>query len=189
MKMISDPDVQSRARMWTISNMLSLSRIILTIPIVMLLLDGNLQSRLWAILIMLVAVMTDFLDGYIARQRNEVTEFGKIIDPLADKIGVAAITVVLAIAGYIPVWFLVLVLFRDIVILAGGIWLLRVRQIVLPSNWIGKWTVNAIAATIVMATLKEYRIIDILIGISCILIFWSLILYGRRFIEVVEGKS
>lgn len=189
MKMISDPDVQPRARLWTISNMLSFSRILLAVPIVMLLLDGKLQSRLWAILLMLVAVMTDFLDGYVARQRNEVTEFGKIIDPLADKIGVAAIACVLTTAGYIPVWFLGLVLFRDIVILVGGVWLLRVRKIVLPSNWTGKWTVNAIAATILMATLREYRVIDILMGISCILIFWSLISYGRRFIEVVKGKN
>jgi CDP-diacylglycerol--glycerol-3-phosphate 3-phosphatidyltransferase len=169
--------------------MLSFSRILLAIPIVMLLLDGKLQSRLWAILLMLVAAMTDFLDGYIARQRNEVTEFGKIVDPLADKICVGAIAFVLTIARYIPVWFLALVLFRDIVILAGGVWLLRVRKIVLQSNWIGKWTVNAIAVTILMAALREHRVIDILMGISCILIVWSLISYGRRFIEVVKGKS
>jgi CDP-diacylglycerol--glycerol-3-phosphate 3-phosphatidyltransferase len=189
MKMISESEGQPQAGVWTISNLLSLSRIILAIPIVLLLLDGKYQSRLWAVLIMLAAVMTDFLDGYIARQRREVTELGKIIDPLADKIGIVVIAVVLAIARYIPVWFFVLILFRDALILAGGMWLMHYRKIVLQSNWTGKWTVSAIAATIVIATLRIHGIVDILMGISCLLIVWSSVVYGQRFIEVLRGKK
>ncbi len=188
MKMMSDPDVRPRVRVWTISNLLSCTRIVLAIPIFLLLLHGTLQSRLSAVLIMLVAVVTDFLDGYIARRRNEVTALGKILDPLADKIGVGVVAFALSIMQYLPIWFFLLVLFRDAVILAGGVWLIRTRNIVPQSNWIGKWTVNAVALTIVMATLRVNAVVDILIGISCILLLWSLVAYGQRFFIAVRRK-
>lgn len=187
--MMSDPDVHPGKRVWTISNLLSCSRIVLALPIIMLLLQGTFYSRLWAVLLMLIAVATDFLDGYIARKRNEVTELGKIIDPLADKISVAGIAFVLAIAQYLPLWYFLLVLFRDALILMGGLWLMRTRKIVLQSNWIGKWTVNAVAATVVAATLMIGTLVEILMGISCILLLWSFVSYIRRFFEVLGKKT
>jgi len=188
MKTMSDPDVHPRVRVWTISNLLSCSRIVLAIPIVLLLLHGTLQSRLWAVLIMLVGVVTDFFDGYIARQRNEVTEFGKILDPLADKISIAGVAFVLSIAQYLPVWFFLIIFFRDVIILVGGMWLRCTRKVVLQSNWIGKWAVTAIAGTIVAATLRVNVVVDILIGISCVLLVWSLVAYSQNFFAAVRGK-
>ncbi len=188
MKTMSDPDVHAGVRVWTISNLLSCSRIVLAIPIILLLLHGTLQSRLWAVLIMLVGVVTDFFDGYIARQRNEITEFGKILDPLADKISIAGVAFILAIAQYLPVWFFLIIFFRDVIILAGGIWLRHARKVVLQSNWIGKWAVTAIAGTIVMATLRVHIAVDILVGISSVLLIWSLMAYSHRFVAAVKGK-
>lgn len=186
MRMMSDPDDHPRARIWTISNLLSMSRIVLAFPIVLLLLHRTFHSRLLAVLVMLAAVGTDFLDGYVARQRNEITDLGKILDPLADKICVGAVTFVLCIAQYLPVWFFGVILARDLLILAGGIWLMRSMKVVLQSNWLGKWAVSAIAVTIIAATARIEIVLEICMGISCVLLLWSFLSYTRRFIISVR---
>ena len=60
-----------------------------------------------------VASITDFLDGYISRKKNLVTKFGKIMDPLADKMLVASGFILLATAGVIPAWMAVIIVLRD----------------------------------------------------------------------------
>src|SRR5512133_2814178 len=93
-------------KIFNISNTLSLSRIVLLLPLVALLFATDWpHRRIYAILLMVLGMVTDSLDGYFARKFNEVTELGKIIDPLADKICVAVIVVVLAMLGDIPVWY------------------------------------------------------------------------------------
>ena len=99
-----------KGSVWHISNLLSLSRIVLMIPAVYFLYTPVHFHREIAVLIILVAVTTDAMDGYIARKLNQVSELGKIIDPLADKIGVGIIIVMLMIYNDIPLWFGCLVL-------------------------------------------------------------------------------
>ena len=73
-------------RYFTISNFLSASRIILVFPMGYCLVSEFPNHRLWTAGIILVAVATDFLDGFLARKLHQVTDVGKIIDPFADKI-------------------------------------------------------------------------------------------------------
>jgi len=112
------------------------------------LLSNSGYHYLIASLIIIVIWLTDLLDGYIARKRNEVSELGKIIDPLADKITVITITLILLIQGIMPLWFFAVIMIRDILILSGGLYIKNKRGVVLQSNRIGKITVFVIGFTL-----------------------------------------
>ena len=90
---------------------------VLIIPLAYLLLFQFTEQRTLIIIIMIAMYVTDLLDGYLARKLNQVSELGKIIDPLADKAAVIVITVILFINGLIPVWFFTVIVLRDILIL------------------------------------------------------------------------
>ena len=85
--------------------------------------------------------LTDVLDGYLARKLNQVTEVGKIIDPLADKAAMAVIVVKLFSIGEISAFFFLLIIIRDLLIFIGGIYVSKKLGRVLPSNKLGKLTV------------------------------------------------
>ena len=158
----------------TISNYISFLRLLLGIPI-FILLDNVNESYSYRIIIAalcLFAFFTDLLDGYIARKLNQVSELGKIIDPLADKILVAIVIIKLFQINEIPTYYFWIIIFRDIIILAGGIFVSRKIGKVLPSNLLGKITVLSISLFIlsVILNLKEHWIFyDSLLIISLVL--------------------
>ena len=104
-------------------NKLTIFRIIL-VPIMVIIpfipLEGNLfdipLTWLLIALIFVIAAITDKLDGYLARSRNEVTTFGKFLDPIADKILVLAAMIMLVEANRLPAWIPIIVLFREFVV-------------------------------------------------------------------------
>lgn len=104
-------------------NKLTIFRIIL-VPIMVIIpfipLEGNLfdipVTWLLIALIFVIASITDKLDGYLARSRNEVTTFGKFLDPIADKILVLAAMIMLVEANRLPAWIPIIVLFREFVV-------------------------------------------------------------------------
>jgi CDP-diacylglycerol--glycerol-3-phosphate 3-phosphatidyltransferase len=177
-----------RERIWTISNMLSMFRVVLVIPVGYLLLHENTQYHIYALIVIVIASLTDLFDGMIARKMNQVTEFGKMIDPIADKISVACIVGILAYQGKIPVWFLSLIVARDVVIFICGIYLKKKKGIVPMSLLAGKWAVAFIAMLVVIAVLDIgtlFFLKEILIFISTIFIFYSSVLYAIRFVKMV----
>ena len=92
--------------------------------------------------------LTDILDGYFARSRNEVSEIGKIIDPVADKTSIITISMIMVITGIIPLWFFLVIMSRDILILSGGLYVKKKKGIILQSNITGKLTVFIIGFTL-----------------------------------------
>ena len=99
-------------------NAISLMRIALVAPILILLLDGQFG---WALLLFCVAGFSDGLDGYLAMRFGWSTRLGGLLDPTADKLLVTGLFVTLAWIGLIPVWLAVIVILRDVVIVAGAI--------------------------------------------------------------------
>ena len=82
----------SKKEIFTVSNLLSFVRLLIALPLWFLLDEiGNSNASLTIIILAVVAIITDYLDGYFARRRNEITELGKIIDPIADKVVVAVV--------------------------------------------------------------------------------------------------
>jgi CDP-diacylglycerol--glycerol-3-phosphate 3-phosphatidyltransferase len=122
----------------TISNLLSIFRGLLSIPFALVMLVPADPMRFLALGILLIGMLTDFLDGRIARARGEETEWGKILDPLADKVCVAVMALVLLKLGDLPFWFVAALIARDLAILAGGVYIKSARGVVLPSNTAGK---------------------------------------------------
>jgi CDP-diacylglycerol--glycerol-3-phosphate 3-phosphatidyltransferase len=95
---------------------LTLLRLALTPIFVILLLN---HSAFFAFLVFSIASLTDFLDGYVARKSNQITKFGKIADPLVDRIFIVSAIVALFIIGKIPLWIVLIFTVRDLFMIAG----------------------------------------------------------------------
>ena len=106
-----------------LANKLTLFRIIL-VPIILIIPFFNISGKLWGIpltyliidIIFVVASLTDKLDGYIARSRNQITTFGKFLDPIADKILVIVAMLILVEAGKLPAWIPAIVVIREFIV-------------------------------------------------------------------------
>ena len=97
-------------------NKITVARFALTMVFVATLSIDFSLSKSCALILFIVASITDFLDGYIARKFNLVTKFGKLMDPLVDKILVSAAFVLLTANGYIPAWMVVVILSREFLV-------------------------------------------------------------------------
>jgi len=137
-----------------------------------------------------LAVLTDKLDGDLARWLHCESEWGRILDPLADKIGVAAMGIALVVKGWIPLWFVVVLLLRDLLILVGGIILRSKTGQVVPSNMAGKWAVGVIAGTMVWAYIDSASpFVPYCIGLSLVMVAVSTIGYAKRFMEITKLRT
>jgi len=137
-KRIRKKRLQTRQdRIMTMANVISFMRIILSIPLV-LFLDGN---KLWeAFVVIILIVLSDFLDGYVARKADEITNFGKLIDPVADKICMMVVVIYLIIAYQLPfLLFFVILAVRDTFLIIIGVYLMFSQEEVFQSNVSGKW--------------------------------------------------
>ncbi len=130
---------QTQPSPWNVPNALTVLRILMVPVFLWLLLTAGGQDpimRLWAFAVFALAMITDKIDGDLARKHNLITDFGKIADPIADKALMAAAFIGLAIIGALPWWIPVLILVREF-----SITLLRfviIRYVVLPASKGGK---------------------------------------------------
>lgn len=147
-------------------------------------------NRAISMFFMFLLYLSDLADGYFARKYNQITEFGKIIDPLADKICIGVIVLSLVQQGDLPAWYVGIVIGRDLLILTAGAYLSSRIKFVLPSNRTGKYTVTSIAIVIAFSMLKAKGfIMDLLIFASVFMIFLSLYVYGKRFFESLKNVN
>jgi len=128
-----------------IANFFTCLRIVL-IPVVVWLISVASKSRVdsahyWALGVFVFAAATDFIDGQIARRTNTISEFGKVVDPLADRLLVISVLVAMMWRGFIPLWMGLLIVSRDVLMLVGapmvGISDKSVRE-KLAVHWTGK---------------------------------------------------
>ena len=119
----------------TVPNILSFARIA-TIPLFCWL-TANEQTRIWGILLFAVVVSTDWVDGQRRASTGQVTELGRLLDPIADRLAIAAGLVTFAIVD-LPFWAALLILVRDVVVVLGGAVLLWGRNIRVEVRGIGR---------------------------------------------------
>ena len=120
-------------------NTLTTIRMILIVPFVMIMQitpDGN--GRFAALAIFIIASMTDFLDGYIARKNHLLTNFGKFMDPLADKLLVSAAMICLVSMDRLPAWMVIIIISREFAI-SGFRLIAADNGIVIAASWWGKF--------------------------------------------------
>jgi cardiolipin synthase len=148
--MASSPVSQARL---TIPNLITLFRIILTPLFIIFLIQGNYRK---ALVVFILAGVSDLADGLIARTWHQKSRLGSYLDPLADKLLMAASFVTLSIYHQIPSWLTVVVLSRD-VILAVGVVIFRLADIplVVRPSLAGKWTTTFQLVTVGFVLLNK----------------------------------
>ena len=119
---------------WNVPNVLTMLRLALIPVFVALFATGHEKL---ALLTFLVASFTDFLDGYLARKHNQITAFGKLMDPLADKVMVCTALLCQGIQGVFPWTAIAIVMGKELLMVLGGVFMLR-NDVVVYSNMLGK---------------------------------------------------
>lgn len=176
-----------RGSLWTIANLLSLSRVPFCVAAAVLVLTDG--STLWCLILIFTAGLTDLLDGQVARRTNTVSEWGKLLDPAADKISAALLGSALAWKGLLPIWFLGTIVLRDALIMAAGIYLSHYLGRIHMSNFFGKATTTAIGITFILALLKADPLpMNLAIWGTTGLLGLSLLVYAPRLADL-KNKS
>jgi CDP-diacylglycerol--glycerol-3-phosphate 3-phosphatidyltransferase len=187
---VTQPSFPDLGRFWTVPNMLTMLRMGLVPPIGWLVYRGGPFD--WMIGLLLFAIATDWLDGQIARRTNSVSEWGKVLDPTADKLAAAAVTLALVFRSpehgpQLPAWFVACVILRDAVIAGGGLIQTRKLGYVMMSLWSGKVAVTALAVTVVAALLRaDPPVMAVCVWTTTALLAYSLARYLQRFVYVLR---
>ena len=164
---------QASTRLWTPANIVTLVRICLVPVFVVVLLSPwpdwfNLpdvaehSKSLIAAGIFVLISCTDWLDGYLARSRGEVTDFGKFMDPLADKILVVAALLALIELGALPSWVALIIVAREFIV-SGVRMVAASRGVVIAASWYGKFKTVFQMIAIVLFTIKDSYMMGALI--------------------------
>jgi CDP-diacylglycerol--glycerol-3-phosphate 3-phosphatidyltransferase len=148
-----------------LANRITVARIML-VPVIMFFLqvkfpDIHLESftitynQIIAALIFIIAASTDSLDGYIARKRKMVTNLGKLLDPLADKLLVSAVLIYLVELGKIDAWIVIVIIGREFAV-TGLRQIALLEGIVMAASKLGKWKTGVQITTIIALLLNNF---------------------------------
>ena len=144
---------QASDRIVTVSNVLSLFRLVISIPLIWAL----EMDRMMAVLIMVfLAVLSDFFDGYLARRDHTITNVGKMLDPIADKFIMMAVMIYLIFdpQRQFPICFFILLGLRDITLSNLASYLMNRKAVVFESNKTGKWFTSVTALAMILYILN-----------------------------------
>ncbi len=155
-------------------------------PIYKLLLAHQLQ--IVSILIFL-GIVSDFLDGYFARKWNQISEMGKVLDPLADKVCIALASIALYQSYGLPFWMLVIIIGRDVLIVLGALLLMGRINYVIPSAMPGKIAVTLISALLLSYLFNVQFLQKPLEYLTLFFIIASALFYLFRFINFLFVKQ
>lgn len=135
-----------------VPNILTIIRFLLIPVIIILALKDDYVAT---IVVLTVSGITDILDGYIARKYNFITDFGKLMDPLADKATQVTLLAVLTIQKIIPIWIIAIVLLKEFIMVSGASFLYG-KELVVSSKWYGKLSTILFYIAIVCSLLTLY---------------------------------
>ena len=121
----------------TVPNILTLIRLLAIPVLARLIYVGKPYDRI-AFFLFLGIWLTDLLDGWIARQFNQITEFGKLFDPLVDKLFQLTTAIMMTVVGKLPLWVSLVIAVKELIMILGSLFLLRHFEIVVYARWFGK---------------------------------------------------
>lgn len=157
-----------------------------------LLMSAGNESLKWvALLLFVVASLTDLADGYIARKYNLVTDFGKFMDPLADKILTVSGMICLIELGRIPSWIVVIIVAREFII-SGFRLIAAEKGVVIAANYWGKFktTFQMIMIILMIMNIPGLQILtDIVMWIALALTIISLVTYINANKQILAGQK
>lgn len=173
---------------------LTLSRIFLVPFLVMVILTKFAGKEIVALTIFLVAVLTDWLDGYLARKRGEITVLGMLLDPIADKILVSAVFISLVEINAASGWLVAVIISREFAV--DGLRMVALqRGIAIAASRLGKYKMVSQVATISAALVGErflgpfIKVRDILLWATMVIAVLSGVEYFVRFWGLLQGPA
>jgi len=188
-----------------LANKLTMLRVIM-VPffVLFMMVDAIPLNYLWAMVVFAVASITDMIDGKVARKYNMITDFGKFLDPLADKILVAAALVCMVELKWTYAWVAIIILVREFVV--SGVRLVAAgseKKVVIAAGWLGKVktavTMVAIVVVLLMHIVAGFGVLpeafpiqlisDILMIASAVLTLWSGVQYMYDYREFIVPKK
>lgn len=140
-KYMSEP-----SKVITLANIISLVRAAAAIPIIYTL--NYPEMRTVTAIIILLAILSDALDGYFARKAKEVTHLGMWLDPIADFIIITSVVLYMVIIDIFPFWFFTFYIVRHFLIAVPALYFVNTGQYILHSNWWGKWATGITALAV-----------------------------------------
>ena len=151
------------------------------------------ENYILAVVFLTLSGLTDVLDGYIARKYNFITDFGTLFDPLADKLTQVSTLIVLVIQGIIPIWILIIVIIKEILMIAGAAFLYD-KNTVVGSRWYGKAATVLFYVAILFSMLDKQFTLGLtftiyLYYIAVALTIFALYMYFRTFSKLKKNTT
>ena len=177
-------------RIWTIPNVLTMIRLAL-VPVFWVLMMGY-KLNYWALAVFVTAACTDMLDGFLARKYHQITDFGKLMDPLADKLMTLSAMATLLLRGMISWEPLALLALKEFIMLLGGM-LLYKRKIVVHSLFVGKFAQTCLCLALILSFFSDqFDALSIqphttLLWIGVGAAYTALVVYVRSVIRQLRG--
>ena len=169
-----------------VPNILTMCRFVLVPFIFVSIVEKNYVA---AFVFLTISGATDVLDGFIARKFNFITNFGILIDPIADKTTQISTLIALSFAGIIPFWILVVVFIKEAIMIAGASFLYG-KQLVVSSRWYGKLATVIFYIAIVTSLIINSNLFNISIRfdiyiyyVALILTIFALVMYFKEFYQ------
>ena len=179
---------EGKQNIWNAPNILTMLRLLL-IPIYWVLMMVR-DNETAALIVFVTASITDLLDGYIARHFNQVTDWGKLFDPLADKLMVVSVMMTLVLKGAVPLIILIIIGIKEIIMVAGAACMLR-RKIVVYSKPVGKTAQFTMVAGMILAFFRHNFSAPFhvyVLWLATVLTLSAMVYYSLAFIRAL-GKN
>ena len=175
------------SKVLTLANTISMLRAAAAIPIIYTLNYPEMRAITAGIVIL--AILSDALDGYLARRAHEVTHVGMWLDPIADFIIITSVVLYLVILEIFPLWFFIFYIVRHFLIAVPALYFVNTGQYILHSNWWGKWSTGITALTVFLhifefGTIWWLKTFSLYTALALAVVSWFL--YYRDYYKVIK---
>lgn len=177
----------------TLPNLITIVRIIIIPPFLWVYLTAKTQGQFYlSALLLIISGISDFLDGYFARKFKQTSKLGIVLDPIADKLTLAAVIVSLWIK--MPMWYplYIILILKDVFMGIGGVFLMAKKKEISGSKWFGKITTAlfyAITIFIIACPNTNPTVITVLLCLLVVWAFFAFIMYVPVFLKIVRGTE
>ena len=177
------------SKVLTLANIISMLRAAAAIPIIYTL--NYPEMRAVTAVIVILAILSDALDGYLARRAHEVTHVGMWLDPIADFIIITSVVLYLVILEIFPLWFFIFYIVRHFLIAVPALYFVNTGQYILHSNWWGKWSTGITALTVFLhifefGTIWWLKTFSLYTALALAVVSWFL--YYRDYYKVIKEQ-
>ncbi len=185
--------MKQKSENWNLPNLLSFLRILLIAPFAACYLTGH---TVWAWVVLGLSGLSDCLDGKLARRRNQVTELGKLLDPVADKLTQGAVAVCLAVRQPLLWPLLGMFVLRELLLLLGGVILMAKKRRPCAAQWYGKVATVlfylSFATVFALGAIWHYESLTltlVLLSITAGFLIYAFLRYAQLFVRLLRSQD